>query len=36
MPADVAIRFLMIHDVTAQQASDRGANAILLDDFEVL
>ena len=36
MPADVAIRFLMINDVTAQQASDRGANAILLDDFEVL
>jgi hypothetical protein len=36
MPADVDIRLLQIHDVTAQQASDRGDNAILLDDFEVL
>jgi hypothetical protein len=36
LPADVPIRFLMIHDMTAQQASDRGDNAILLDDFEVL
>lgn len=36
MPPDADIRFLQIHDATAQQASDRGDNAILLDDFEVL
>lgn len=36
MPPGTHLRLVQLYDVTAQTASDRGDNVILIDDFELL